>query len=80
MFSDKARAWMQGRTISKTARQVGVIPRTGFAWLQGIRTPRPKDAARLVNLAKDEGVTLTYEDIYGPPHLVPAATTTKETR
>jgi hypothetical protein len=36
-----------------------------YHWIRGVTTPRPDRAAIIQRLAHENGVTLTFEDVYG---------------
>lgn len=64
-LSEAALKWIRGRTMTKTARDLGVITRTAQNWVYGQLSPRPEKVRALIALAATEGVVLGYEDFYG---------------
>lgn len=79
-LSEAALTWIRGRTMTKTARDLGVITRTAQNWVYGALAPRPEKVKALIALAATEGVKLGYEDFYGVAIVPTEPPTTKGRR
>jgi hypothetical protein len=51
--------------VERLAAKLEIHPSAIYHWLRGINAPRPNHAAIIRSLAKENGVVLTLDDVYG---------------
>jgi hypothetical protein len=50
---------------TRLAKQLEVHPSAVYHWVRGVTIPKPAHAAIIQRLAVEEGIALTFEEIYG---------------
>ncbi len=51
--------------MERLAEALDVHPSAIYHWIRGVVAPKPVHAAIIQRLARESGVTLTFDDVYG---------------
>jgi transposase-like protein len=61
----KFESFVRGHGVKRLAGELDLDDSAIYHWIRGANGPLPKHALIIQRLARESGVTLTFEDVYG---------------